>query len=327
MKHSTFCFRNVTRRALHLSVALLLTVLLASCGTPTPDIRFGSGNQGGLYDKYAIKFADSFSKETDPFIIIKTTSGSAANIRLMEEGFLDLAIVQNDLLQEYQKRNRTRHPISAVAGLYTEFIQIVVSEDSDIRSVADLQGHKVSVGEEESGVVRNAEIILESYGISFDKIQKEHLGFKKSAKALIDGEIDAFFCTAGIPTPSIQKLVEDKKIRILALDSATVQRITNLHPEFSSNTIPAGTYAGQDSAAQTLGTKAILVASLLVDSTTIQKFTKVVLQDSSIPMDYATENIPVGFHPGASAYYKSKGYTVETAAPLQGRGPIPSTGD
>ncbi len=338
MKASTFAFKIATA-----AILVAATVFTISCNTEKQNIRFGSGNKGGLYDKFANSFAETFNKANGSIQIqVKNTSGTSANIRLIEDGFIDFGIVQADILQDYLMRSRKRHVIAAVAGLYTESIQIVVDGNSEIKSVTDLIGKRVAVGEEESGVLRNAEIILESYGISLDKVDAKKLSFKESADALKNSEIDAFFCTAGIPTPSISELANSKNIRLLSIGEADAARIMGLHPELTSSTIPAGTYAGQESDLQTLGAKAILVASQLVDSAVVAKVTEVTFSNhaahtasTSIPNSVAvatalknsTENIPVAFHPGAAAFYANKDKKVEVVEPLQAREPIPSTGD
>ncbi|MCQ2091522.1 MAG: TAXI family TRAP transporter solute-binding subunit [Fibrobacter sp.] len=319
MKHSTFAIKTVFAAILASAI-----FLFSACNSEKTNIRFGSGNKGGLYDQFAATFTAKFNSEhQDLQIFAKNTAGSAANIRLIEEGFIDLGIVQADILQDYLMHSRLVSAISAVAGLYTESIQIVVSADSDIQSVADLTGKKVSVGEGESGVLRNAEIILEAYGIALEKIDAKHLSFKNAASALKAGEIDAFFCTAGIPTPSISELAASKSIRILSLGQSDITRIMNLHPELTASEIPAGTYPGQDSTIQTLGAKAVLVASQLLDSASVAKITAEVFAVGT----QQTAGIPAGFHPGAAAFYKTNNLSVNIAAPLPGRGPIPSTGD
>lgn len=319
MKHSTFTFKAIAS-----AILATTALILGACDSEKQNIRFGSGNKGGLYDQFAATFTAKFNSEhQDLQILAKNTAGSAANIRLLEEGFIDLGIVQADVLQDYFMRNRMVSAVAAVAGLYTESIQIVVSADSDIQSVADLTGKKVSIGEEESGVLRNAEIILEAYGIAPEKIDAKHLSFKNAANALKAGEIDAFFCTAGIPTPSISELAASKSIRILPLGQSDMTRIMNLHPELTASEIPAGTYPGQDSTIQTLGAKAVLVASQLLDSTAVAKITAEVFAVGT----QQTAGIPAGFHPGAAAFYKTKNLNVNVAVPLPGRGPIPSTGD
>lgn len=328
MKASTFLFKAATA-----AIFATATVFLSACNSETEAIRFGSGNKGGLYDKFANTFAESFNASNNGSQIqVKNTAGTSANIRLIEEGFLDMAIVQADILKDYLMRSRMRHAIAAIGGLYTESIQIVVAGDSEINSVADLMGKRVSVGEEESGVLRNAEIILEAYGIASEKIQARNLNFSDAAAALKAGEIDAFFCTAGIPTPSISELAGNKNVRILSLDSIDMSRIMNLHPELTFSEIPAGTYAGQDSAVHTLGAKAVLVASQMLSGASVTKVTEAIFAKSASgneapSLEFASTNIPVGFHPGAAAFYKGKGLKVEEAAPLQARGPIPSTGD
>ena len=97
----------------------------------------------------------------DPDLQIKTTAGSVANLRLMKKDFLDLSIVQSDILARDSQEDAENVSYSAVAGLYTEALQIVVRQDSGIREVEDLKGRTVSLGEEESGVRKNAEERLE----------------------------------------------------------------------------------------------------------------------------------------------------------------------
>ncbi len=63
---------------------------------------------------------------------VKATAGSAANLRLLQQGFLQLAIVQSDTLQDAangQGDFAETGPLdgySAVAWLYTEVCQLVV---------------------------------------------------------------------------------------------------------------------------------------------------------------------------------------------------------
>ncbi len=42
---------------------------------------------------------------------------------------------------------------SAIAGLYTEAIQVAVPKDSDINSISDLYGKSVSLGEKRIGCI------------------------------------------------------------------------------------------------------------------------------------------------------------------------------
>lgn len=322
MKHSTLKFW-ASSLALGLTAVIFSTFLLTSCNSEKQTIRFGTGNLGGKYHQFAQDFAKDYNVNHQKFhIIAKNTAGTLANIHLLEEGFIDLGIVQSDILKEKFKHNPQRASFAAVSGLYTETIQIVVDANSEIRSVQDLQNHHISIGEEESGIARNAEIILESYGIPFEKIQVENMKFNDAATALKEGRIDGFFCTAGVPTPSIKELATNKAIRILSLDSIVMNRLMNLHPEFVLSTLPENTYPNQSSKVQSLGTKAVLVASLFLDTQAVAEIAQKLFKSEE-----QTQNIPLDFHPGAAAFYKSKNINVKASTALTKHEPIPSTGD
>ena len=68
-----------------------------------------------------------------------------------------------------REKKATVKRIHNSCSLYAEVCQIVSS--GDIKSVADLKGKRVSVGDAGSGVEFNARQILEAYDISFDDIQ------------------------------------------------------------------------------------------------------------------------------------------------------------
>lgn len=70
----------------------------------------------------------------------------------------------------------------AVAGVYEEACQIVVRADSEISTVEELEGHRVSVGEEESGTKQNALQILAAYGLNEKLVEEVSLNYTEAAK-------------------------------------------------------------------------------------------------------------------------------------------------
>ncbi|MFQ9151790.1 MAG: TAXI family TRAP transporter solute-binding subunit [Blautia sp.] len=62
---------------------------------------FRNGWHWGCVSCFADTFANILNTETDDFQTeVKTTAGSAANLRLLSEGYIQLAVVQADLLQD-----------------------------------------------------------------------------------------------------------------------------------------------------------------------------------------------------------------------------------
>ena len=325
------------KRVLALTLALtLLVCCLTACGGGKT-LRFGTGGVGGTYYAYGNALAQMISEENESMSFsVKTTAGSAANLRLLREGFLQLAVVQSDTLSDAAEGVGAFEAAgayggyAAIAGLYTEACQIVVSGASDIKTVYDLAGKRVSIGERESGVLKNAEEILLSYGVSLKMIEPSYLSFTDASTALEKGEIDAFFCTAGAPTNAISELSNRMSVRLLPVDSFIQDNMMKIYSGYTRCTIPAGTYAGQTENVETVGVKAVLVATADLKEDAAEYITKYLLENGeklryavgaaqAIDLDYAVEDVPCGFHKGAAKYYAAQGVTVKTAADASGK--------
>ncbi|CDA72980.1 predicted periplasmic binding protein [Ruminococcus sp. CAG:579] len=200
-----------------------------------------------------------------------------------------------------------------------EDFQIVVRADSDIESIADLAEKRISLGEDGSGVAKNAEYILNSAGISMNMVNTCCMNYQQSAEALKDGEIDAFFAVLGAPADVISQLAEDISIRLLPMDERTAAYMTNLYEGYFSTEIKAGTYSGINEDVPTIGVKAVLVADASADAQTVKKLTAAIFENSgdiekqglAAPnSDFATSGLPCAFHKGAVEYYKSINISV-----------------
>ena len=311
------------RKLLSTAAASVMAVsLLCSCGQ-SGTLKLGTGNTGGNYYSYGTMLHEL----DESGIEVKKTAGSQANLRLMNEGFIDMAIVQSDVLSEAVNgvgdfENEPVSGVRAVAGLYDEAFQIIVRSESDINSIADLKGKKISVGDEGSGVAKNAEYLLLSAGVAFSSVEPVYMSYSDSAAALENGDIDAFFAIIGTPATVVSELAESTDIRIIAPDSRTIEYMLNIYKGYSEITIPAGTYHGQDEDIPTIGVKAVLVADSDTDRQQIKDITALLFDKSSsikysvaVPepdTEFAVSDIPSSFHQGAADYYASVGITVST---------------
>lgn len=298
-------------------------LMLTACGADD-SIRLGTGNNGGIYYRFG-NLMNGFNNNIE----VKETAGSQANLRLISQGFVDMAVVQSDVLSEAVSgtgdfKNQKITNVRAVQALYMESFQIIVSADSDIQSLADLKGKTVSLGEDGSGVAKNAEYVLNSVGVDIDTITVRELNYTRSAQALQDGTIDAFFAVVGAPSETITSLAEKMDIRLIPLDDRSVTYMTNLYQGYYKTSVKAGTYKGQQEDIQTIGVKAVLVADSKVSSKTVKNTVSLVYSKLSdikkdIPFisddkDFATSDIPCAFHEGAADYFSAYGITAETDA-------------
>lgn len=307
----------------------LSLILLSACGRQSDNIRFGAADIGGMYYAFASSFSGAVSKDTSDYKFeVKNTAGSAANLRLLSDKYIDLGIAQADLIKDAYEgtgyfKDNVCNGYKAVAALYTEACQIVVKANSDIKTIDDLQGKKVCIGAEESGTEINAKQILEFSGLNSKLVDMVNLDYTDAAKQLAEGKIDAFFCTAGIQTTVISELTKECSIRILNIDDKCLKKLLAAYTCYSKYQIPANTYAGQTESVTTIGVKSVLLASDNLSENAVKQLTKTLFAHT-MDLQYATslelvndektavEGIDIPFHSGAAAYYKQKGITVET---------------
>ena len=308
---------------------VLLTAMLYVCGCSmgNESIRFGAAGLGGVYHQTATSIKQLAEKDGELNIDLKTTAGSAANVRLLSQGYLDAAIAQSDIISDaYNGENSFKTPYkdySAVAALYTEVCHIVVGADSDINSIDDLLGKTVSIGEEESGSELNAKQILSAYGLNQKMIKEVNLDYAESAKELVSGDIDAAFWTLGTNATVIDELAKQCDIRLIGIDEATSSKLKSAY-SYIDCTVNANTYSGQTKAVDTVGVKSVLIVSNKLSNDKVKSLTKLIFDNAnelqltvSADLDIVEKDAVIGvnipFHSGAAEYYSEKGVEVKTA--------------
>ena len=307
----------------------MFTILIATgCSKEVENnnIHLATGGTGGTYFAYGNALKDVAKQDSNIDMSIQMSAGSAANIRLIENNIVDMAIVQNDTLTDAfgGKGEFEGNPIKktkAVAGLYTENYQIVVNKKLQLNSVEDLKGLRVSVGEEGSGVLKNAKNILKAYGLTVNDIDVRYLSFDDAATALKNGELDAFFVTAATPTKAIADLANSNvPIDILSLDDRAVRFLENSYDGYSVTTIKSGTYKGINKDITTVGVMAVLVANENVSANHIDailnllkvhhdSFNKISGDTLNIFDESALNSIDAPFHKAAAKWYSENGIT------------------
>ncbi len=310
-----------------LAGCMLAALLLTGCSSAetAKRLRFGVAGEGGVYHEFGALYA-ALENETDNGTVeLKNTAGSAANLRLLTGEYLQLAIAQADLVQDAYDQtgifaDEDGRSFGAVAALYTEACQIIVRADSDIASVEALQGKTVSIGAEESGSEQNALQILAAYGLNEKLVNTVNLNYEDAAAQLKAGKLDAMMITSGAPSSVVSELAAECGIRLLNVDGAAAQRLQDAYSAYSAYTIPAGTYPGLEQDVQTVGVKAVLLASDALSAKQVQALTQLLFtsreglsEQLGIGLDAETdavEGVGIPFHAGAAAYYKTAGITV-----------------
>lgn len=285
-------------------------------------INVGTGGSTGTYYGFCNVISTVIKEKTGAQLMVQSSGASKANILGVDDGEVDMAIVQNDVMDYAFNGTSLFADVGAIdsfstlGAAYAEVCQIVAKADSGIKTVADLKGKKVSVGDSGSGVEFNAQQILGAYGVTFDDIDKQNLSFQASADALKDGKIDAFFCTAGAPTVAITDLATTTGIVLVEIDAEHLAALQKDYGFYAEYKVPAGTYKGIDSEVSTVAVKATFIVSNDLDEETVYQLTKAIYENAGeyahekaaeMTLEYAVSSISVPFHPGAERYFKEVG--------------------
>ena len=135
------------------------------------ELTFTTGGSSGTYYAFGSVLAGQISDCTGSKITAVEGKGSQGNIELMDMNGAQLGLVQSDVMSyAYSGTNLFAETgkvdcFSTVAALYMEQVQIVTCDPS-IKTVADLAGKNVSIGDSGSGVYYNAIDVLGAYGLS-----------------------------------------------------------------------------------------------------------------------------------------------------------------
>ena len=313
---------------------------------PANYFRIGTGPVGATYFPVGGLIADVLTYRPgsdcesggcgvkDLLAVAQVSQGSVENVISIQSGALESGIVQADVgywMYMGQWAFSGREPankLRLIANLYTESVHLVARADAGIKSVADLRGKRVSMGDTASGTDLVARVVLGGFGLIENDVKASHFGPVAAAEKLRAGKIDAFFLVSGAPVLAVQELAEETTgtkdaVTLIAIAGLKAARIRNTYFFYHPAVIPRGAYAGLGPT-PTIGVSAQWLVSEDVDANLVYKLTRELwskparaLLDAGHPegrvirLQTALEGIDLPLHPGAARYYREAGVLKE----------------
>ena len=313
-----------------LSFFLLWTVPF-SAWAKTTVFKIATGDYMGRYYPTAGAIAEIINNKQEEYgfrCTAKPTSGSVFNINAIMAGDMEFGIVQSD--SQYQALNgldewKDKGPqkdLRSMFSLYTESITLLASVDSGARTIKNLKGKRVYIGEIGSGSRQNAIDALKAAGIDWKTdIKVIKIGKNTDAQSmLMRGELDAFFYTVGHPTTAIKFATVGAK-KTLFIPIVNIEALLSKNPYYVKSFIPVSLYPqiANDEDVKTFGVKATFVTSAKIPDNVVYAITKEVFENlGSLKYSHPTLNmltkesmvtdgLTAPMHPGALQYYKEAG--------------------
>ena len=286
-------------------------------------ITIGTAGSGGAYYPIGIAMAQILTDHLDTQATAQITGGAVENIRLIEEGSVEIAITQaRTAFAGYTGAAPYTEPHTKVRAMFGNLsqgvFQVVVLADSPIRTLADLKGKRVVMGPAGGAAIDIGRELFELAGFTLDDIAATYVSYDEGVSQLKDGAVDAVIVQAAMPSPAIQQLAASRQdFRLLSLDEEFMERAIAQYPYYSRVYIPQDLY-GAAEPATTLMVSNMVVVTADLDENVVYAITKTLLdniqaiQEShpaarDLTLEGAAQGIPIPFHPGAERYLREKG--------------------
>ncbi|MFC1734968.1 TAXI family TRAP transporter solute-binding subunit [Candidatus Hydrogenedentota bacterium] len=330
-----------TRVKAPLPMFLALGIAMAGCGEKEPSsggapkpkttfVTIGTGGMTGVYYPAGGAIAKLLNKKQEVYGIrasAESNAGSVYNINSVLSGGIQFGLAQSD--RQYQAVNGLAEwkdlgpqaGLRAVCSLHPEVVTLVAADNSDIKTLADLKGKRINIGNPGSGQRGNALDVLKTCGIDWEKdIQAEGIKAAESAKMLQDGRIDAFFYTVGHPNGSItEATVGYRKVHFVPITG--MEKLLEERPYYAKATIPASLYpkASNKEDVATISVMTTVITSAAMPDNVVYALTKELfdnLEEFKTQHDafarltkdgMAKDGLSAPIHPGALTYYKEVG--------------------
>ena len=286
-------------------------------------INILTGGTSGVYYPLGVGLSKIYGEKIKGSKVqVQSTKASVENLNLIQSGKGEIAFVLGDSVKYGWEGNAEAgfksklNNLRGIAGIYPNYVHIVASKSSNIKSIADLKGKRVSVGAPKSGTELQARAILKAAGMSYSDLGKvEYLPFGQSVELIKNRQIDATVQSAGLGVASIKDLANSVEVVIVEIPESLIAK---LGAPYVSATIPGGTYQGANENVKTAGIVNFLITSKKVSNKTAYEMTKNVFENlpaliathaaaKNININKALTGMPVPLHPGAQKYYKEKG--------------------
>ena len=310
-----------------LSGVLLSATLAVGAGTGAAQsqefINVLTGGTSGVYYPLGVALSEIYADNIEGARTqVQATKASVENLNLLQQGKGELAFALGDSVKAgWDGVQEAGFPqslteIRAIAAIYPNYVQIVASAESGIKTLEDLKGKSISVGAPASGTELNARAIFAAAGMSYDDMGKvEYLPYAESAELIKNRQLDATLQSSGLGVAFIQDLAATMEINIVAIPAEVVESIG---APYVASTIPAGTYDGQDEDVPTAAIGNILVTHAGVSDETAYQMTKLMYENldrmiashaaaNDIDPANALAGLSIPLHPGAERYYREAG--------------------
>ncbi len=302
---------------------MAMVLVFAGAASAATFINIGTGSTGGTYYPVGAGMAKVWNSAIPGMKAnAQSTGGTAQNLALLGKGEAEVIFADGLYFFAYEGKGafegKAMKELRGLVPLYAEPIHFLVAKGSNIKTIQDLKGKRVSVGAVGSGTEVTVRTLLKVAGLDPDKdIKPENLGLSDTAGAFADKNIDAALTVGALGIAGVVEITTLGTAEFRDIPADVVAKLGKELPYYLPFDIPANTYKGQTKPVKAMASWNVLITTDKLGDEDAYKMTKALYEHKQDILNISTrlasmspENlkyIQVPLHKGAEKYYKEIG--------------------
>jgi TRAP transporter TAXI family solute receptor len=322
----------LTTLAVAVAAGAYLAVPVSNAVAQQEFITIGTGGITGVYYPTGgaiCRLVNKGRKDHGVRCSVESTGGSVYNLNTIRAGELDMGVVQSDW--QYHAFHGTGKQSFIDAGPFTELravfaihgepVTIIARADAGIKTVKDLVGKRVNIGNPGSGTEATWNVMWAAMGHTNDDLKlAAQMKSAETPGALCDNKIDALFWLVGHPNGLSKEATTTCDAVMVEVSGPAIDKLVADNSYYFKATIPGGMYQGSPNDTPTFGVGATFVSSTSTPENTVYQVVKAVFDNidsfkklhpafnNLVDTDMVNNGRSAPLHAGAAKYYKERGW-------------------
>jgi TRAP transporter TAXI family solute receptor len=234
--------RELTPKAAMILVAVILLVMgLAGWAAyrfiqpvPPGTLTMTTGMDGGSFVVFGDRYRQILARDGIHLNLLPST-GAVDNLRRLkdESHSVDVGFVQDGMGKAEDTAN-----IESLGSIFYTPLWVFYRGEETLDDLSQLQGKRISIGLEGSGVRKISLDLLKAAHVSGPPTVLHEYSNSEAGKALMEGKVDAVMTFGATDSALVMELINAPGIRLMSLSQA--EAYTRLFPHLSHVVLPKG---------------------------------------------------------------------------------------
>lgn len=323
-----------TQRRSHVARLVVAASVLAACtlagnalAQKPIDVIFSAGPTGGSWTPMAATISQVV-KKSNPELNVQVEPGAGlVNMEKIRTDKADIGWSMTNIMSDAQTgtgafAGKQTAKALYVANFYPNVWQLLVPENSEVKSIKDLKGKPVALpARGNTSLVAGWENVLTVNGMNLNDLGTKSYGpIASNTEAIKNRQAVAMGWFTVVPASFVMDLGSAIKLRMIPVTDAEFEALRKINPGFVRHVVKAGTYNDQGIPADvpTFQSPTVLVASEKTPADVVYKLTKSIVEGreafasvaknmQGVSAQDMAQNYGMKFHPGAARYFKEAG--------------------